>query len=112
MGVFDKKLEMGIRVHVDDNWSIVDDVVVKVLQIFLVVTKLFNPFLKFPLFLKVKFLALFLHVDHCVNLQSGTSIERFVFCLVIKYLSLFASCYMSVILPFFKVLETVIANHL
>lgn len=101
MGVFDKKLKMGIRVHVDDNWSIVDDVIVKVLQILLVVTKLFNSFLKFPLFLKVKFLALFLYVNHCVNLQSGTSIERFVLCSVIKCLSLFTSCYMSVILPFF-----------
>ena len=39
--VLDKKVEMRVYVHVNDNWSVVDDVVVQVFQVAMLLDLLF-----------------------------------------------------------------------
>ena len=69
MSVLDKKLHMVVGMHVNDDGGIVHNIVVQILQIFLTEPKLFNPFYQLRLSQPVKFLAFFLHVNHCISLQ-------------------------------------------
>lgn len=43
MGVFDKELEMALDSHVNDDWRIVHDVMMQILQIYFLIAKFFDP---------------------------------------------------------------------
>ena len=69
VSIFDKEVKMGIDVHVDDNWSIVHNVMVQVLKVLLWVSEFGNSVNKRLFSSVVKPLAFFVHIYHCLVLK-------------------------------------------
>lgn len=67
-------MEMGVDVHVNDDRSVVDDVVMQILQILLGVSQCFDSLHQGLFSAVVQFLALVVHIDHSLILKISASI--------------------------------------
>ncbi len=68
MGVIQVKSEVFVRMHVNNNWSEVYNVKVKIFEIFESVSEVFNFFQEFRLFDKMNLSRFFSHVHNYFNL--------------------------------------------
>lgn len=98
MSILDKELEMSIRMHMNDNGSIVDNIMIKILQILFPEPQFLNSFLYPSLIHKMKFLTFLVHVYHRLNLKTRASFEWFVLLPVVKDFSRWTSLYVLVVL--------------
>ena len=100
MSVLHKILEIDTRVDVNNNGSIVSDVMVQILKVVFSETELPDPCKHSLLIFVVKFLVLSVHVQDRFNLEVGASFERRIFLFVEKLKTFFAGFGMNLaILP-------------
>jgi hypothetical protein len=98
VGVLDEEVEMCVNVHVNDDGSIVDDVVMQIFKVLLSIAQLFNTLYQLFLFSVVKSLTFPVHVSHSLVLKVSASIVCRVACLSEKFLPLLAGLVMVLLL--------------
>jgi hypothetical protein len=69
MRILEEEVEMGVDVHVNNDWSVVDDVVMQILQILLGKAQCLDSFHQCLLSAIVQPLAFVVHVDHSLILK-------------------------------------------
>lgn len=74
MSVFLIKLEVG-NIHMDDDWSVVHDVMVHILKILHTEPQFLDSVKKHMFFVLVELFTDPMHVVHRINLQLTTSLE-------------------------------------
>lgn len=74
MGVLKEEVEVSVDMHVDDDWSIVHDVVMQIFQILLSVSKFLDPLHQHSFFPVMQSFALVVHVYHRLILQIGAPV--------------------------------------
>lgn len=72
-------MKVSIDVHMYNNWSIVDDVMMKIFKILLRIPQFPYSIYQLLFFPKVQFLTFFMHVIHSVILERSTTIECWIF---------------------------------
>lgn len=84
MCVFEEEVKMSVHMHVNDDGSIMYDVMMKIFEIALSVAKLSDPLQQLFLFSEVKLLTFVVHVEHSLILERRTTIECQVLRMVIE----------------------------
>lgn len=82
MCILEEEVKMGVDVHVDDNWSVVDDVVMQILKVLLGEAQCLDSFHQGLFSAVMQSLAFVVHVDHSIILKiramviSGVTLSR------------------------------------
>lgn len=95
MCVFEEVMKVSVDVHVDDNWSVMNDVVMQILKVLLSVPQGFNSFHQSFLSAIVQFLAFVMHVDHSFILKICATIISGIFLSSIEFFSFLARLIMG-----------------
>jgi hypothetical protein len=110
MCVFEVKGEMLMSMYVNDDWSVIDDVMIKIDKIFEFVAELSDSFQKFFLSSIMKDFGFVIEVHYGLNLKLCAAFISLGVS-IIKLLSLLAGYCMVVVLSVFEVLEAKVAEE-
>ena len=91
MSVLDKELEMTVRPHVNNDGSIVSNVVMQIFKILLGIAKLPNPIQDLFVELDMNRFKLHMPVENSFDLSGSTSLKRRIVVFIKEVLSLFAN---------------------
>jgi hypothetical protein len=110
MCVFEVKGEMFMSMYVNDDWSVIDDVMIKINKIFEFVAELSDSFKKFFLF------SIMIDFGFVIDMHYGLNLKRCAAFIslgvsIIKLLSLLAGYSMVFVFSVFKVLEAKVAKE-
>ena len=110
MCVFEVKGEMLMSMYVNDDWSVIDDVMIKIDKIFEFVAELSDSFQKFFLSSIMKDFGFVIEVHYGLNLKLCAAFISLGVS-IIKLLSLLAGYCMVVVFSVIKVLEAKVAKE-